>query len=191
MQTFEREETIMFVTRYQLIVPRNVDLVEHALAPAAGDKSTIQVFQGTQAVKNYGITVQGSGVTATGHIGGSLTTYDYKALYQIFTLKDSESANYWFVSYSKSTSHDQLQKVAESSQTLTTNYSVDFTIQGNDLGVQSVFITFEVIRVVYAGITKDFVVTNPASCGANNSDGSTYQGTFVAKPGAAGAIRAA
>jgi len=47
--------------------------------------------------------VQGSAVTANGHIDGSLTTYDYKALYQVYTLKESESANYWFLSYSKDT----------------------------------------------------------------------------------------
>jgi len=125
--------------------------------------------------------VQGSGVTATGSISGALTTYDYKALYQVYTLKSSESANYWFVSYSKDTSQDELKKVFESSQTFTSNYAVGFTIQGNDYGIESVFITFQVIRIVMNGITRDCVVTNPASAGANNTDGTPYQGTFTAK----------
>jgi hypothetical protein len=175
----------MFVQRFQLVVPLKAKLVNQALAADAGDHNKIQVYGGTQAVKNYGITVQGSGVTATGSITGSLTTFDYKALYTVYTLKDSESANYWFVSYSKDTSHDVLQKTFESSKTLTTNYSVDFTIQGNDYGIESVFITFQVIRIVMNGITQDYVVTNPASAGANNADGSPYQGSFSAKASSA------
>ncbi len=171
----------MYVQRYTLVVPQNVNLSTHLLSPDAGEHDKIQAFQGTQAVKNYGITVEGSGVTASGNINGSLTTYDYKALYSVYTLDSSVSANYWFVSYSKHTSDDQLQKTFESSETLTTNYNVDFTIQGNDYGVESVFITFQVIRLVINGVSKDYVVTNPAAAGANNADGSAYQGNFTAK----------
>jgi hypothetical protein len=167
----------MYIQKFELVLPLKAKAQLHALAT----KDTIQVFQGTQAVKNYGITVQGSGVFATGSIKGSLTTYDYKALYSVYTLTDTESANYWFVSYNKDTSHDVLQKTFESSKTLTTNYKVDFTIQGNNSAISSVFITFQVIRVVYNGVTKDYVVTNPASAGANNADGSQYQGSFTAK----------
>ena len=84
----------------------------HALAANldAGEHDKIQVFQGTQAVKDYGVTVQGSGVTASGNINGSLTTYDYKALYQVYTLKDTQSTDYWFVSYNNDTSHDESAK---------------------------------------------------------------------------------
>lgn len=171
----------MYVSRFTLVVPQNKHLSAHILAADAGDHEKIQAYQGTQAVKNYGITVEGSGVTANGNINGSLTTYDYKAIYQVYSLNSSESADYWFVHYSKDTSQDQLQKTFEDSKTLTTNYNVDFTIQGNDYGVESVFITFEVIRLVIAGVTKDFVVTNPAAAGANNADGSQYQGKFTAR----------
>jgi hypothetical protein len=173
----------MFIQSFKLIVPHSAQLVTHALAadPASGEHDKIQAYQGTQAVKNYGISVTGSGSKASGTISGSLTTYDYKAIYSLYTLSESESAQYWFVNYSKDSSHDELQKTFEHSETLTTNYHVDFTIQGNDYGQNSVFITFEVIRLSIAGVTKDFVVTNPASSGANNSDGSTYQGQFTAK----------
>ena len=171
----------MYVQRFQLIVPRNTNARMHALAASGSEHDKIQVFHGTQAVKDYGITVEGSGVVASGNINGSLTTYDYKALYQVYTLKDTESTNYWFISYKKDTSHDVLQKAFESSQTLTTNYNVNFEIQGNDYGIESVFITFQVIRMVLNGVTKDYVVTNPPSAGANNADGSPYQGKFTAE----------
>ena len=173
----------MYIQRFQLVVPRNTNARMHALAANldAGEHDKIQVFQGTQAVKDYGVTVQGSGVTASGNINGSLTTYDYKALYQVYTLKDTQSTDYWFVSYNNDTSHDELQKTFEHSELLTTNYNVDFTIQGNDFGIESVFITFQVIRMVLNGVTRDYVVTNPASAGANNADGTKYQGGFTAK----------
>jgi hypothetical protein len=93
------KEKFMFVSKFTLILPRETTLERHALAAAPGEHGKLQVFRGTQAVKNYGITVQGSGVTAKGSIEGSLTTYDYKALYQTCKLTDNESANYWFVSY--------------------------------------------------------------------------------------------
>jgi len=173
----------MFIQRFQLVVPYAVDFATQAVVPnlASGEHDKIQAYSGTQAIKNYGISVTGSGTTASGSITGSLTTYDYKAIYQVYTLKDTESADYWFVNYSKDTSHDVLKQVAESSKTLTTNYSVDFTIQGNDYGQNSVFITFQVIRLVVAGLTMDYVVTNPASAGANNADGTPYSGKFTAK----------
>jgi hypothetical protein len=168
----------MYIQKFQLIVPLNTNLLVHALAASEGEHEKLQVFHGTQAVKNYGITVQGSGVIAKGNINGSLMTYDFKALYDVYNLKQTESAKYWFIPYSKDTSHDELKETFESSKRLTTNYNVDFTIQGNDYGISSVFITFEVIRLVLNGETKDYVVTNPASTGANNADGSTYQGEF-------------
>jgi hypothetical protein len=177
------------IQRYRLVFPVIADPIKHALAATAGEHDKIQVFQGTQAVKNYGITVQGSGAKAKGSIDGTLTTYDYKALYNVYTLKDSESANYWFVTYSKQTSHDTLVKTFESSQTLTTKYHVDFEIQGNDYGISSVFLTFEVIRLVLNGVSKDYVVSNPASSGANLSDGSPYPSIY--KPITSGGMEVA
>lgn len=167
----------MYTEKYQLIVPTRLAVTE-ALATTSGDHDKVEVYSGNRAVKNYGVSVVGSGSWAKGTIDGSLDTYDYKALYQIYTLKDSESANYWFVSYSKQTSHDEVKKVAEQSETLRTNYKLEFEIQGNDYGINAVFITFEVIRVVYSGITKDFVVSNPASSQAITPDGNPYPGGF-------------
>lgn len=174
----------MFVSRFQLIVPRNANLPGHALAPSAGEHQKVQAYEGTQSVKNYGFTVEGSGVTASGFLQGSLTTYDYRALYDIYKVDHKQSVDVWFVHYAKDDTQDQLVKTFESSSTFTSNYDMTFTIQGNDYGIESVFITFQVIRLVINGETKDFVVSNAASAGANNADGTPYQGTFTAKQGA-------
>ncbi|MEM7218011.1 MAG: hypothetical protein AAF515_06570 [Pseudomonadota bacterium] len=173
----------MYVSRQSLVVPHHHVLEGHVLAATTGDHQKIQAYSGTKAIKNYGITVQGSGVTGQGEVSGSLVTYDYKALYDVYNLKQSDHRKYWFVSYSKDTSHDELKKTFEKSKTLTTNYDFKFTIQGNDYGVNSVFITLEVIRLEMDGVTKDFVVNNSSSLGANNADGSAYQGEFKAVDG--------
>jgi hypothetical protein len=155
------------------------ELAQIALIEAIGDEhDKIEVYSGVKSVKNYGITVQGSGSFARGQISGSLTTYDYKALYKVYGLTDSESANYWFISYKKERKHDELKQVFAHSETLTTNYNVDFQIQGNDYGINSVFITFQVIRLQLNGQTKDYVVSNSNSAGAVTPSGSPYPGEF-------------
>jgi hypothetical protein len=128
---------VVYVQRFKLIVPHNIAKnaklrASHPLVATPGEHDKIQAYSGTQAVSNYGVSAEGSGASVSGHISGALTTYDYKAIYSIYTLKDSESANYWFVSYSKESSHDQLVKTAESSKTLTVNYDLNFTLTGND-----------------------------------------------------------
>ncbi|MBL7703457.1 MAG: hypothetical protein JNM14_14495 [Ferruginibacter sp.] len=166
----------MYAQIFNLVLPAGMKL-EDAVAPQLmSEHDKIQCFSGTQVTKNAGITVQGSGASAQGHITGSLTTYDYKALYQVYNLKESESANYWFINYSKDTSHDELKKVAESSETATANYDLTFTLQGNDYGITSVFITYQVIRLVINGVTRDYVVTNNASSGAVDPSGAPYTG---------------
>jgi len=145
---------------------------------AAAEHGQIECYQGNKATNNFGISVQGAGAWAKGQIKGTLDAYDYKALYQVYNLKDTESANYWFISYSKQTSHDDLKKVFEDSKTVKTNYDLQFEIQGNDYGISAVYITYQVIRLVLDGQTKDYVVTNPASSGAMLPDGSSYPGGF-------------
>lgn len=166
----------MFAQIFKLVLPADMKLTDAVMPSAMSEHDKVQCFSGTQVTKNAGITVQGSGASASGHITGSLDTYDYKALYSVYNLKDSESAHYWFVSYSKDSSHDQLQKTFESSQTLKSTYDLNFTLQGNDWGITSVFITYEVIRLVVNGVTKDYVVTNNASSGAVDPSGAPYTG---------------
>jgi hypothetical protein len=165
---------MVLVERFALIVPAT----EPKIRVAAAEHDKIECYQGTKATNNFGITVEGAGAWAKGHIKGTLDAYDYKALYQVYSLKDSESANYWFINYSKTTNHDNLKKVFEDSKTVRTNYDLEFELQGNDYGITAVYITYQVIRLVLNGQTKDYVVTNPASSGANLPDGSTYPGGF-------------
>lgn len=169
----------MYVQHFALVVPQRANL-ETALVGGEHDK--IEVYSGQRAVKNYGITVQGSGAWAKGRIAGSIQAYDYEALYQVYNVPSSRSVDYWFVKYRQDVSQGELKKTFESSQTTTLNYSLEFEIQGNDFGVSSVLITYQVIRLQLDGVTKDFVTTNSDNSGAVNPDGSTYPGGFKPVP---------
>ena len=164
---------MVLVEKFVLILPIKA---EKAFLGAEHDK--LEVYQGNRATKNFGITVEGSGVWVNGNMNGSLEAYDYKALYKVYNLKDTESANYWFISYSKQTSHDELKKVFEDSKIVKIAYNLDFSIQGNDYGISAVYITYQVIRLALNGATKDYVVANSASSGAMLPDGNPYPGGF-------------
>ncbi len=166
----------MFVQRLNLIVPVGKSVNEILLNSGEHDK--IECYQGNKAVNNFGITAHGSGTWVKGTIKGSLEAYDYKAIYDVYNLKETESSNYWFVNYRNEKSHDALVKTFEDSHKVTLNYDLSFMIQGNDYDINSVYICYEVIRLVVNGVTKDFVVTNPASSSALSPDGSTYPGGF-------------
>lgn len=169
---------MMYVERAHLVVPIGKELEIHTLAASPQVHDKLEVYSGTKAIEQYGITVEGSGSSASGSIKGTITTYDYKAAYDVYNIPYSESANYWFVSYKKDTSQGELKKTFEQSKTVPLDYNINFTIHGNDWGQASVFITMQVIRMVMNGETRDFVVANSASTGANNPDGSKYQGGF-------------
>lgn len=170
-----KDDFMLYVESFTLVMPgRPVG----QSATAADEHGKIEAYSGQRAVKDYGISVKGSGAWAKGHINGSIHAYDYEAIYKVYDVDSSEKVNYWFVKYSKDTSQGQLKKVFESSQTTQLKYDLEFQIQGNDFGISSVYITYQVIRLTLAGVTKDFVTTNPANAGAVNPDGSTYPGGF-------------
>jgi len=167
----------MFTQHFKLIVPMSKNASDVLLPSAVEDK--IECYSGNRVVNNFGLTASGSGTWVNGTISGTLNSYDYKALYDVYHISDyTESANYWFISYKKDISHDELVKTFEDSKTVALNYNLNFTIQGNDYGINDVFICYETIRLVVNGVTKDFVVSNPASASALSPDGNPYPGGF-------------
>lgn len=141
----------------------------------------IEAYSGTQAIEQYGISVAGSGSWVSGSMEGSIKTYDYKAIYEVYEVPTSESTQHWFYKYKKDTSKGELKLVNKETKDIEQKYDLKFQIQGNDWGQSSVFITYQVIRLVMDGKTKDYVVTNNNSAGANNADGSSYGGGFKAE----------
>lgn len=144
-----------------------------------GEHDKIECYRGSKEAGNFGISVHGTGTFVKGHLDGKITSCDYKALYNVYNIADSEvSADYWFITYKKRESHDELKKVFEESKAVTTNISLDFMIEGNDYDINSVYITYEVIRLTINGVSKDYVVTNNASSGAMTPSGDKYPGKF-------------
>lgn len=188
----------MFVERYTLIMPTIEFVEDPGFLAALGEKQRAfdiatdeiasellrdtseesQVYRGKKAVGKFGISVQGSGARAKGKIKGTINTYSYEALYEVYRLEDNTSAKYWFIEYKKNKAKDELKKVFENSSTGKLEYDLEFTLQGNDFGLTAIFITYEVIRLELNGQTKDFVVRNPQSAGASTPTGEPYPGEF-------------
>jgi hypothetical protein len=75
---------MMYVERAHLIVPIGKELEIHALAASPQEHDKLEVYSGTKALEQYGITVEGSGASASGSLKGTITTYDYKAAYDVY-----------------------------------------------------------------------------------------------------------
>lgn len=164
----------MYIEKTKLIVPISLGM------SFTNEHDKIECYQGRKAIENLGISVHGKGTWAKGKLEGDITTYDYKALYQVYNLPENESADYWFIKYRHDTSHSELKKTFENQKTNTSHYKVDFEIEGNDYDINSVYITFEVIRLVVNGETRDFVVSNAQSTTPVTPDGNNYPGGFKA-----------
>ncbi len=168
----------MYIEKFSLVVPAGLGIETAAIAEQMQEHDKVQAFTGNKVVSNYGITVQGSGAWAKGHIGGNMSGYDYKALYKVYKVDEHKSSGWWVFKYKKDSSHSELRKAAENLIKMNLTYDLDFEIQGNDYDISSVFITFEVIRLVYEGKSKDIVVTNNNSSGAMTPSGDKYLGEF-------------
>lgn len=168
----------MYIEKFSLVVPAGLGIETAAIAEQMQEHDKVQAFTGNKVVSNYGITVQGSGAWAKGHIGGNMSGYDYKALYKVYKVDEHKSSGWWVFKYKKDSSHSELKKTFESLRKVDLIYDLNFEIQGNDYDISSVFITYEVIRVVYNGVSKDIVVTNNDSSGATTPDGDKYPGKF-------------
>lgn len=169
----------MYTEVYERIATLEVEPVAPSYA-LIGEAGKIEVYKGTRAFSGIAIEAEGSGAWAEGHVKGSIKTYDYTALYQLYNMKNTESADYWFVHYSKETSHDQLVKTFEHSEEKVFDYDLKYRIQGNDYGITSVRLGFTTIRIDYEGMTKMFSVPNGASTKAKLDGGEDYPGGFEA-----------
>ena len=82
----QKRINMVLVEKFALVVP-----VKAPKAFLAAEHGKLECYQGTRATNNFGITAEGAGPWVEGNITGSLEAYDYKALYKVYNLKDSES----------------------------------------------------------------------------------------------------
>lgn len=177
----------MEVSTYTLIVPVSLGSDFYSNCQCCNNPccnnpccNALECYSGNKSLGKIAIGVQGSGAWTSGTLDGTIKTYDYRQLYEVFNLKDSESAGVWFAKYQKIKSHDEIKEVSKLGYEVDMDYVLNFKLQGNDRQITSVFITYEVIRLVVDGVIKDYVVTNPNSASPKNEDGSDYPGGFKA-----------
>jgi hypothetical protein len=138
------------------------------------DGSTVKVEKGMSQLKSVEIGAVGPGAEIEGKMKGKITSYDYKALYKIYNLKDDQSVDVWIFNYKNDKTRSELKKVNESSDKLETDVDLKFKVKGNDKGISKVWIGFAVLRVTTDTTTKDYSVTNKNSAGATDEKGNKY-----------------
>jgi hypothetical protein len=175
------DPTIPRTETYQLVAPQPQPQPRIAARSAfATQASKVEVYRGLSQEKGFSISVRGSGTWVEGRVSGSITSYDYQALYQIYGLERSQSAGIWCFQWKNNSRTDELRKTFERVEQMTFNYDMGFRIQGNDYGVNQFFVGFTTLRVDIEGQTKFFTVPNSASSGAQLPTGGQYPGGFEA-----------
>lgn len=144
----------------------------------ASVRGRIVCYVGRQKLKSYGISVEGSGTWAQGHIAGTLMAYDYKEICKVYGLSGKASMKQWLAQYKKDKKGAKLLKVFKECKLVPMSYSVSFQIEGNDFGIAGVYFTCRVIRLKFKGISKDFLVTSPSAIEAVTPEGQKYPGGF-------------
>lgn len=159
--------------RYRLITPMDSDdpVVESGQA-------RIEAYEGTQIVKRYGVTAEGAGTWAKGRISGRILAHDYKAIYQVYRLTENDQVETWIDQYKQDGTQTELIQVFQESVLIPIQFDIQFQIEGNDKGIAGVYITYRVLRLVYTGVTKDFVITSPDSVEVSTTEGQQYPGGF-------------
>jgi hypothetical protein len=135
---------------------------------AADDPVT--AFHGFSTLQT--ITIQSQGFDLEGHIQGTLRSYNYKSLWQVYNLPSSSGWKVWALSFKKDTSQSVLKEVYREEQLANFTIDIKFKVSAAALnGVSSLRIGFETLRLELDGTTKDFTVVNGASGGAKDQDG--------------------
>ncbi|WP_157571437.1 hypothetical protein [Kocuria rosea] len=154
------------------------DPLENSSIAALIEKTSgaLQVYRGKRPITSSTVPVLISGGVTTGDINGTYFGYDYNDIFQIYKLTSTVPAEEWFRNYVSSSDNQNLKSIFEKSSTKKLSYQLKFTLYGNNEGVVTVFIYYDIIRITMDGQTKDYMVTNPASSGAVTPGGVIYPG---------------
>ncbi|GGK73467.1 hypothetical protein GCM10012284_04180 [Mangrovihabitans endophyticus] len=149
----------------------NVILPNSGVAKLADD-GNITAYHGFSTFQY--LTIQSQGFDLEGRIQGTLRSYNYKSLWQVYNLPSSSGWKVWALSFKKDTSQSVLKETFREEQLINVNIDIRFRVSAAALhGVSTLRIGFETLRLELDGMTKDFTVVNGASGSAwdqNNNE---------------------
>ena len=149
--------------------PFNVILSNARVGKLAAEDS-VTAFHGFSTIQN--ITIQSQGFDLEGRIQGTLRSYNFMSLWQVYNLPSSTGWKVWSLSFKKDTSQSVLKETFRREQLIDVNIDITFRVSAAALnGVSTLRIGFETRRLQLDGTTKDFTVVNGASGGAKDQDG--------------------
>jgi hypothetical protein len=152
---------------------------EEALLGGAGNSTTneqITAATGYTKAQQYGIGATGSGSTVYGTITGTLKSNEYKKIYKVYNVPSSKSSGWWVFKYQSDTNRGELKQTFNDSKEIDQDYTLNFSITGNDYGINQIYVYYGTIQLKYKKLTKQYVVTNPASASAADPSGNPYGG---------------
>lgn len=133
-------------------------------------EDNVTAFHGFSSLQN--IVIQSQGFDLEGRIQGTLRTYNFRSLWQVYNLPSSSGWKVWSVSFKRDTSQSVLKETLRQEQLIDVNIDITFKVSAAALqGVSTLRIGFETLRLQLDGTTKDFTVVNGASGGAKDQDG--------------------
>jgi hypothetical protein len=139
-------------------------------AEALADAGSVTAFHGFSTFKS--IKIQSQGFDLEGTIQGTLRSYDFVSLWQVYNLPKSSGWKVWVASFKKDTSQSVLKETFHQEQLIDVTINIKFRVSAAALnGVSTLRIGFETLRLQLDGQTKDFTVVNGASGGAKDQNG--------------------
>jgi len=145
---------------------------------SADSPSSVKVEKGVSKLKSIEIGVVGDGSMVSGTLKGIVTSYDYKALYKVYNLKDTDSVDVWILNYKRDRSRAELKKTTETSNKVDTHVDLKYELKGNNKNITKVWVGFSVLRLKTESTQKDYSVTNASSAKGQTPDGNEYDVKF-------------
>jgi hypothetical protein len=118
------------------------------------------------------IVIQPGDFDLEGEIHGTLRTYDFRSMWEVYTLDPSDGLDRWIDSFRSDSGQEVLKETLRQELELEVTIHLTFRVAAADLdGVARLRIGFDVLRLEFESDTKDFMILNEAGGGAKDQDG--------------------
>jgi hypothetical protein len=133
--------------------------------------------------KTVAIEVSGSGAEAEGTARGSIDTFDWTVLYELYGVAHDASPSVLVDAFRKDPKKRVLKQLLPLIQKTTFKADIGFRVRGNDDGIPQVNLNFTVLRVTCDDLVKEFIVVNRSSITVTDDQKRPYTGfTITAGP---------
>jgi hypothetical protein len=144
------------------------------LINSSGAAPELQAQSGYTKCYFFEVSVTSPNITNTGTIKGTVKTHDYKSLYKAYNLDANAAPSQWIYKFNADPELNQVQTINETTVEVEMNVDLSYKITGNG-STSTVYIYYSTIILnTKNGKKKTYIVTNPDSAYATDSQGHPY-----------------